>query len=317
MKNLQDKTVNEFIASLMPDSDKKMGSIAGVSFLVALSLCFWAAAYERVIDDVIFDKLPNEELKATVSILNKKEEKKETPKQQKKNQQQEIQRKRPGGGGKTSGKGNPRAPLNRGIIKMITAQTNNASAMAYDLMKNQQFAKDIDKVLKHTNGLQTTGKTKIGEVRGKVNGGFNEGLFAGGSGGIDDAFTNLIGNAAGSIATKALKGRLTPPSPTDIDMSSANSARSASDIMKVIRTRTPGLRHVYNKYLKKNPGFQGKVTLKFTIAPGGEIVSIAIVSSTTGYEEFDNEVKNTVGRWTFNKVKSGNTTVTVPFTFSE
>ena len=87
--------------------------------------------------------------------------------------------------------------------------------------------------------------------------------------------------------------------------------------MKVVRQRTPGLRHIYNKFLKKKPGFQGKVTLKFTIAPGGEVVSIAVVSSTTGYTEFDSEIKGAVGRWTFSKVKSGNTTVTIPFTFSE
>jgi TonB family protein len=87
--------------------------------------------------------------------------------------------------------------------------------------------------------------------------------------------------------------------------------------MKVVRQRTPGLRHVYNKYLKKKPGFQGKVTLKFTIAPGGEIISMSLVSSTTDYSEFDNEIKKSVGRWTFSKVKSGNTTVTIPFTFSE
>jgi TonB family protein len=57
--------------------------------------------------------------------------------------------------------------------------------------------------------------------------------------------------------------------------------------------------------------------LKFTIAPGGEIISISTVSSTTGFSEFDTEVKNAVSRWTFSKVKSGNTTVTIPFTFSE
>jgi TonB family protein len=84
-----------------------------------------------------------------------------------------------------------------------------------------------------------------------------------------------------------------------------------------VRQRTPGLRHIYNKFLKKKPGFQGKVTLKFTIAPGGEIISISIASSTTGYGEFDGEIKGAVSRWKFSKVKSGNTTVTIPFTFSE
>ena len=133
------------------------------------------------------------------------------------------------------------------------------------------------------------------------------------SGGIGDGLTGLLGGGGGGIATKA-NGTIRTPSERDLDIVGS---RSAADIMKVVRQRTPGLRHIYNKFLKKKPGFQGKVTLKFTIAPGGEIISISIASSTTGYGEFDGEVKNAVSRWKFSKVKSGNTTVTIPFTFSE
>lgn len=134
------------------------------------------------------------------------------------------------------------------------------------------------------------------------------------SGGIGDGLAGMLGGGGG-IATKA-KGSIRTPSERDIEIG-AGSSRSAADIMKVVRQRTPGLRHVYNKFLKKKPGFQGKVALKFTIAPEGEIISISIASSTTGYGEFDNEIKTAVSRWKFNKVKSGNTTITVPFTFSE
>ncbi len=100
-------------------------------------------------------------------------------------------------------------------------------------------------------------------------------------------------------------------------------SRSASDIVEVVRQRTPGLRHIYNKFLKQQPHFQGVVSLRFTIAPGGEIISISIASSTTGYGEFDNEIKTAVSRWNFGKFKcdDGNvaneTTVTYSFTFSE
>ena len=100
-------------------------------------------------------------------------------------------------------------------------------------------------------------------------------------------------------------------------------SRSASDIMEVVRQRMPGLRHIYNKFLKQQPHFQGVISLRFTIAPGGEIISISIASSTTGYGEFDNEIKTAVSRWNFGKFKcdDGNvaneTTVTVPFTFYE
>ncbi len=175
---------------------------------------------------------------------------------------------------------------------------------AYDLMKNQKFTKDIDQVLKDVENLQKNGKTVLGGRRDKTDEDIGDGL------------AGLLGGDGGGIATKA-KGSIKTPSERDIDIGAGGGSRSAADIMKVVRQRTPGLRHIYNKFLKKKPGFQGKVTLKFTIASGGEVISISIASSTTGYGEFDGEIKNAVSRWKFSKVKSGNTTVTIPFTFSE
>ncbi|WP_295057618.1 AgmX/PglI C-terminal domain-containing protein [uncultured Fibrobacter sp.] len=134
-------------------------------------------------------------------------------------------------------------------------------------------------------------------------------------GGSGDGLAGLLGGGGGGIATKA-KGSIRTSSERDIEIG-AGSSRSAADIMKVVRQRTPGLRHVYNKFLKKKPGFQGKVALKFTIDPSGVIISISIAASTTGYSEFDNEIKSAVSRWKFNKVNAGNTTITIPFTFSE
>ncbi|WP_290726249.1 MULTISPECIES: AgmX/PglI C-terminal domain-containing protein [unclassified Fibrobacter] len=304
--------VDPLVASLMPESDKKMGAIAGGSVLVALALSFWASMYEAVVDEVIFDTSEGPDLTASMSMDEKKEEKKE----EKKKEEPKKPRKKAGGGGKPRGKGQPNAPQTRGVLKLLTAQTKTASAAAYDLMKNQKFTKDIDKVLKDVAGLQTTGKTVLGGRRGKADGGFNEGYAEGGAGGIGDGLAGLFGGGGGGIATKA-KGNIKTPSARDIDMGAGGGSRSAADIMKVVRQRTPGLRHIYNKFLKKKPGFQGKVTLKFTIAPGGEVISISIVSSTTGYGEFDAQVKSAVSRWTFSKVKSGNTTVTIPFTFTE
>ncbi len=304
------KNIDPFIASLLPESDKKMGAIAGVSLVIALAMCIWASMYEQVVAEVVFDNADSVDLTTSMQIEQKEEKKEEKKPEPKK------PRKKAGGGGKPRGKGQPNAPQTRGVLKLLTAQTKNASAAAYDLMKNQKFTKDIDKVLKDVAGLQTTGKTVLGGRRGKADGGFNEGYAEGGSGGIGDGLAGLLGGGGGGIATKA-KGSIKTPSMRDIDMGAGGGSRSAADIMKVVRQRTPGLRHIYNKCLKKKPGFQGKVTLRFTIAPGGEIISISTVSSTTGYSEFDNEVKNAVSRWTFSKVKSGNTTVTIPFTFSE
>ena len=197
---------------------------------------------------------------------------------------------------------------------LLTAQTKTASEAAYNLMRNQKFTKDIDKVLRDVAKLQKTGKTVLGGRRVKTDGDLNEEREDRKE--IGDGLAGLFGGGGGGIATKA-KGNIKTPSARDIDMGAGGGSRSAADIMKVIRQRTPGLRHIYNKFLKKKPGFQGKVTVRLTIAPGGEVISISVVSSTTGYGEFDDQIKSAVGNWTFSKVKSGNTTVTIPFTFSE
>lgn len=308
----QKKAVDPFVASLMPESDKRFAGVAVISIIVAISFSLWASMYEAVVDDVIFEETGTEELTTTMKIEDKKEEKKE----EKKKEEPKKPRKKAGGGGKPRGRGQPNAPQTRGVLKLLTAQTTKSNYAAYDLMKDQKFSKDINKVLKDVAGLQTTGKTVLGGRRGKADGGFNEGYAEGGSGGIGDGLGGLLGGGGGGIPTKA-RGTIKTPSARDIDMGAGGGSRSAADIMKVVRQRTPGLRHIYNKFLKKQPGFAGKVTLRFTIAPGGDIISISIASSTTGFGEFDNAVKNTVKRWTFSKVKSGNTTVTIPFTFSE
>ena len=108
------------------------------------------------------------------------------------------------------------------------------------------------------------------------------------------------------------------PSERDIKVKNKNGAhRTVSDIKKIIRMRVPGLLHVYNKNLKKIPGLQGEIALKFTIAPEGKITDVSIVSSTTQNSKFDAEIQQLVGSWVFFRVKSGETTVTIPFTFFE
>lgn len=92
---------------------------------------------------------------------------------------------------------------------------------------------------------------------------------------------DLLGCSDGQTNLKA-NGVAEAPSKQDIKIIAGDS-RSVEDIMKIVRQRTPGLRHVYNKFLKNKPEFQGTITLKLTIAPSGEVIEISIVSSTTGY----------------------------------
>ena len=87
-------------------------------------------------------------------------------------------------------------------------------------------------------------------------------------------------------------------------------------IWYVCRRRTPMLRHLYKKYLRKNPKFSGTVVLKIDVGFGGLIEKIEIDSSTTGYKEFDEDVRNFVSRWFFGE-KQIQGSVKIPFTFYE
>lgn len=90
-------------------------------------------------------------------------------------------------------------------------------------------------------------------------------------------------------------------------------------VKRVIRQRTPGLRHLYGKFLKKNPdnSFEGEITLKLTIAADGTVKKSSIKNSTTGVKSFDEEIRIAVSRWTFPKVKSETIVVYVPIRFYE
>jgi TonB family protein len=98
------------------------------------------------------------------------------------------------------------------------------------------------------------------------------------------------------------------------------SSLDKESIFNVLVSFTPGLRHIYSiRYLKKNPDkhFEGEITLKLTIAADGTVKDIQIVSSTTGYKEFDENIQKAVNRWRFPKVKSGETVATFPIRFYE
>ena len=92
-----------------------------------------------------------------------------------------------------------------------------------------------------------------------------------------------------------------------------------SRVTLAIRQRTSGLRHLYGKFLKKNPNnsFEGEITLKLTIAADGTVKKSSIEKSTTGVKSFDEEIRNAASRWIFPKFKSGKTVVYVPIHFYE
>ena len=95
-------------------------------------------------------------------------------------------------------------------------------------------------------------------------------------------------------------------------------------VLRTIRQRTPGLRHIYNKHLKRNPSFSGTIVFRLNINADGAVQKVQIDSTTTGNTDFDEEVQKAVGRWNFQNMNSGvvaklntNVVATFPIRFYE
>lgn len=126
----------------------------------------------------------------------------------------------------------------------------------------------------------------------------------------------LLGGGAACIA-KPTKAAVIPPAKKDIKIQGI--ARDKSQIIKIIQQRTPGLRHIYNKALKQQPGLKGTIILELTIAANGKISEANIIESSTQNSDFDSKIKESVANWEFSTEANDTheTKVTYPITFSE
>ena len=308
------KVKDPYIQHLEVESDMRLFRFMGVFVLLGAGLISYMLTVHAVIPGVLTRRSHDIEKDQKVVIKTddiKKEEKK------KKEDEKKPPKVDKGGGG-LHGRGSPKAPVTQAALKMITSRSTSSSLSSYSLLASK-FNKDIDKVLGSVSGLTKTGQTRLGGRRGKSeSGGFNEGLASGGSGGVDNLLGGLWGGDGSGGLNLQAKGGLKAPSASDIDLGEESGQRSTESIVSVIRQHTPSLRHTFEKYLKLQPGFKGKVTFRFTIAPSGAIIELTIVSSTTGTEEFDQEIRDKVKTWRFEPIKGkGNDVVTVPFSFSQ
>jgi TonB family protein len=121
------------------------------------------------------------------------------------------------------------------------------------------------------------------------------------------------------FSVRCLRNELAPATeqaqPRAQKQSKCDCPKNPENFVLVSDTLEPGLWRLYNKYLKQKPDFGGYVTLKFTIDASGDVTNVSIVSSTTGYADFDNAVKDEVYTWEWKPIKSGSTTHTITLRF--
>ncbi len=228
---------------------------------------------------------------------------------------------------------NPTPPGGSTETRTIQASTNTtpAAVMARSVMDYANTASDgligemvdpnqsnlIDVILAGGGGSTTRGRGGRGAAgdgdRMAALG--NIGLGNGGRDGVGRGRNGALRGptTAGGGAFVPTRAIVKPPRPDEVVLGGEAGTRSPESILRVIRSAVGGFQYTYQKYLKKNDALGGKVSLKFTIAPSGDIIAINVVASNTGDGELDAEIMDKARRMKFDTIERGNVTVTYAF----
>lgn len=96
---------------------------------------------------------------------------------------------------------------------------------------------------------------------------------------------------------------------------SGQGKRSADEIERVFQKNKGGIFNIYNRALRKNPSLAGQVVVQLTIAPGGEVIQVKILSSELGDESLERKLILKIKRFKFSKANVSKITVTYPIDF--
>lgn len=212
---------------------------------------------------------------------------------------------------------NPASVMNNSVMDKINTASDGLLGEAVDASQENV----VDAIIAGGGGHLSKGDrggrgaSGDGDRMGAMGGvGFGTGGRAGwgtGNGGTRKGKMALgAGGTGKGIATRA---KIEPPKPNDVELGGEAGSRSPESILRVIRAHIGGFRYTYEKYLKQNPNLGGKISLKFTISPAGDIIAISVASSNTGNGALDDEIKDKARRMKFDQIEKGNVTVTYAF----
>lgn len=161
----------------------------------------------------------------------------------------------------------------------------------------------VDVILAGGGGTLKKGEAKEGDRCGRCPAEVDRMAAVGGTG-------LGTGGRSGFGTGAAVRAKVAVPKAADIELGGEAGSRSPESILRVIRAHLGGFRYSYEKFLRANPKLSGRITLKFTIAPSGDIIAISIVKSETGSPALDQEIQDKAKRMKFDQIEKGNVTIT-------
>jgi periplasmic protein TonB len=91
--------------------------------------------------------------------------------------------------------------------------------------------------------------------------------------------------------------------------------RSADEIERIFQKNKGSVFNLYNRALRKNPSLSGQVVVELTIAPGGEVTAVKIISSELGDAKLERKLELKIKKFKFSSANVAAITVTYPIDF--
>ena len=91
--------------------------------------------------------------------------------------------------------------------------------------------------------------------------------------------------------------------------------RSSDEIERVFQQNKGSIFNLYNRALRKNPSLAGQVVVELTIAPGGQVTAVKILSSELGDETLERKLVLRIKKFKFSSSNVAEMKVTYPIDF--
>ena len=206
-----------------------------------------------------------------------------------------------------------RAPETK-VVENVREKAQRSGLLAFsdsfaDLMDNQAEEK-LGKQARVTSGGESARRTErslITSSAGASSGGINTAALS-----RDVAGSGLAGRGTSRVTGVIGDNFSNAQRPL---AESRRGSRTDEEIQLVFDKNKGALYAIYQRELRKNPTLKGKIVLKLTISPAGDVVASSVASSDLNHPELERKIAARVRLFKFVAKKVDTITITYPIDF--
>ena len=199
--------------------------------------------------------------------------------------------------------------INKGLLGLIAGEgASNKESSVIESLMDRGLVRELDEILKNTQNMEIE-LPSMTDLGGNL-----DNLLANAEIEVD----NLIsGQEVDDGVELQGKSGVTLESFGDISGEGARLGFRSDQSIRDDILKYDGLSlYTYNKYLKTDPQFSGKIVLEIVIDATGKVQRCIVKESTMNNQKFESELRNLIlNRFKFKAIPEGEVTVQIPYLF--